>query len=152
MFKGSAVWHTADRVYILWAYIANSQLERNHANYLGGYTYLTLLHSRIYTNASEWRHNECNAVPSHRPLGCLLNHLFRCGSKKPSSAASLTGHQWIPLTVTRKMFPFDDVIMGCSYFPKYVLIQEHQNDSCTIKMLSQFPARSVETIINGSVH
>ena len=34
----------------------------------------------------QWRHNECDGVvPNHRRLGCLLNRLFRCRSKRTSN-------------------------------------------------------------------
>ena len=67
-----------------------------------------------------WRHNDHSGVSNHQPHGCLLNRLFRCKSKKHQSSASLAfvreihrgpvnfPHKW---PVTRKMFPFDDVIM-----------------------------------------
>ena len=68
----------------------------------------------------QWRHNERDGVSNHRPLDCLLNRLFRRRSKKLQSSTSLTFvwgiHRW-PVNsahngqVTRKMFPFDDVIM-----------------------------------------
>ena len=70
----------------------------------------------------EWRHNECDGVSNHQPHDCLLNLLFKCRSKK-TSKLRVTGlcvrngiHRW-PMNsphkgpVTRKMFPFDDVIM-----------------------------------------
>ena len=56
-----------------------------------------------------------------QPHHCLLNRLFRCKSKKTpklrftglcTGNSSVTGdfpHKW---PVTRKMFPFDDLIMG----------------------------------------
>ena len=65
-----------------------------------------------------WRHNGCDSVSNHQPHDCLL--LFRRRSKKDQSSASLafvwgihrglvnSPHKW---PVTRKMFPFDDVIM-----------------------------------------
>ena len=67
----------------------------------------------------QWRHNGYDDVSNHQPPGCLLNRLFRRGSKK-TSKLRVTGlcagiHQW-PVNsphkwpVTRKMFPFDDVI------------------------------------------
>ena len=67
-----------------------------------------------------WRHNDHSGVSNHQSHGCLLNRLFRCKSKKHQSSASLAfvreihrgpvnfPHKW---PVTRKMFPFDDVIM-----------------------------------------
>ena len=67
-----------------------------------------------------WRHNELDGVSNHQPHICLLNRLFRRRSKK-ASKLRVTGlcvgnspgpvnspHKW---PVTRKMFPFDDVIM-----------------------------------------
>ena len=65
-----------------------------------------------------WRHNGHDSVSNHQPHDCLLNRLFRRRSKK-TSKLRVTGicvrnspvnspHKW---PVTRKMFPFDDVIM-----------------------------------------
>ena len=67
-----------------------------------------------------WRHNGHNSVSNHQPYDCLLRRLFRRRSKQ-TSKLRVTGlcagnspgpvnfpHKW---PVTRKMFPFDDVIM-----------------------------------------
>ena len=67
-----------------------------------------------------WRHNGHDSVSNHQPHDCLLNRLFRRRSKKISKLR-VTGlcagnspetgefpHKW---PVTRKMFPFDGVIM-----------------------------------------
>ena len=72
-----------------------------------------------------WRHNDQDSVSNHQPHGCLLNRLFRCRSNK-TSKLRVTGlcagnspgpvnspHKW---PVTRKMFPFDDVIMALKIF------------------------------------
>ena len=72
------------------------------------------------TATLRWRHNACYSVSNHQPHHCLLNRLFRRRSKK-TSKLRVTGlcagnspgpvnspHKW---PVTRKMFPFDDVIM-----------------------------------------
>ena len=64
----------------------------------------------------QWRHNWHDGVSNHQPCHCLLNRLFRRRSKKTSKAfvrgihRGLVNslHKW---PVTRKMFPFDDVIM-----------------------------------------
>ena len=68
----------------------------------------------------QWRHNGRDGVSNYQPLDCLLNRLFRRRSKKHQSSASLVFvwgiHRW-PVNsphkgpVTRKMLPFDDVIM-----------------------------------------
>ena len=68
----------------------------------------------------QWRHNGRDGVSNHQPHHWLLNRLFRRRSQKNESSASLAFvrgiHRW-PVNsphkwpVTRKMFPFDDVIM-----------------------------------------
>ena len=68
----------------------------------------------------QWSHNERDGVSNHWRIDCLLKRLFRCRSKKKSKLrvlASVGGiHQWPVKSLhkellTRKMFPFDDVIM-----------------------------------------
>ena len=67
-----------------------------------------------------WRHNEWDGVSNHQPQDCLLNRLSGPRSKK-TSKPRVTGlcagihrgpvnspHKW---PVTRKLFPFGDVIM-----------------------------------------
>ena len=76
------------------------------------------LHSRHIT--LQWRHNGHDSVSNHQPHGCLLNRLFRRRSKKTSKlcvTGLCVGNSPGPANsphkgpVTRKMFPFDDVIM-----------------------------------------
>ena len=68
-----------------------------------------------------WRHNDHDSVWNHQPHGCLLNRLFRRKSKKTSKlrvTGLCVGNSPGPVNsphkgpVTRKMFPFDDVIMN----------------------------------------
>ena len=68
----------------------------------------------------QWRHNERDGVSNHWRLDGLLNRLFRRRSNKHLSSASLAfvrGIHRSPVNpphkgpVTRKMFPFEDVIM-----------------------------------------
>ena len=79
-----------------------------------------------------WRHNGCYGASNHQPHDCLLNRLFRRRSKK-TSKLHVTGlcagnspgsvnspHKW---SVTRKMFPFDDVIM------KHYAVQKVRGES-----------------------
>ena len=64
-----------------------------------------------------WRHNYHDGVSNHQPHGCILNGLFRRRSKKTSKLRVIglcAGNSPGPVNkgpVTRKMFPFDDVIM-----------------------------------------
>ena len=71
-----------------------------------------------------WRHNERDGVWNHQPNDCLLNRLFRFRSKETSKlrvTGLCAGNS--PVTcefshkgpVTRKMFPFDCVII-CTHF------------------------------------
>ena len=77
----------------------------------------------MYTTL-QLRHNERDGVSHHQRLDCLFNRLFRPISKKKSKLR-VTGifrgiHRW-PVNspqkgpVTRKMFPFDDVIMKTNW-------------------------------------
>ena len=68
----------------------------------------------------QWRHNDNDGVSNHQPHGCLLNRLFRPRSKKTSKlrvTGLCVGNSPGPVNslhkgpVTRKTFPFDDVIM-----------------------------------------
>ena len=70
--------------------------------------------------ALQWRHNDHDSVSNHQPPGCLLNLLFRRRSKKTSKlrvTGLCVGNSSGPVNsphkgpVTRKMFPFGDVIM-----------------------------------------
>ena len=67
-----------------------------------------------------WRHDDHDDVSNHQPHGCLLNRVFRRRSKKISKlrvTGLCAGNSPGPVNslhkgpVTRKMFPFDDVIM-----------------------------------------
>ena len=67
-----------------------------------------------------WRHNGHYSVSNHQRHHCLLNRYSDANQRKHQSSASLalvwgihrgpvnSPHKW---PVTRKMFPFDDVIM-----------------------------------------
>ena len=76
-------------------------------------------HAQRTSNALQWRHNESDGVSNHQPHDCLLNHFTRRRSRK-TSKLRVTGlcvgnspvnspHKG---SETRKMFPFDDVIMA----------------------------------------
>ena len=67
-----------------------------------------------------WRQNGRHSVSNHQPHDCLFNRLFRRRSKKASKlrvTGLCVGNSPGPVNsphkgpVTRKMFPFDDVIM-----------------------------------------
>ena len=105
-----------------------------------------------------WCHNDHGGVSNHQPHGCLLNRLFRRRSKKTSKlrvtglcAGNALGQVNSPHKgpVTRKMFPFDDVIMySIKQGPFRLWAQpmregvttsligwDHtENDSCTMSM------------------
>ena len=68
----------------------------------------------------QWRHNGLDSVSNHQPRKCLLSRLIRRRSKKISKlcvTGPCAGIHRRPVNfphkgpVTRKMFPFDDVIM-----------------------------------------
>ena len=75
---------------------------------------------RATPTSLRWRHNGRDSASNHQPHGCLLNRLFRRISKtasKPRVTSLCVGNSQRPVNsphkwpVTRKMFPFDDVIM-----------------------------------------
>ena len=88
-------------------------------------------------NPLQWRHNERDGISNHQSRDVLLNRLFRRISKK-TSKLRVTGHcagnspvtvnsphEW---PVTRKMFSFDDVIMGLSV-PNHNQSQQQSTNS-----------------------
>ena len=65
----------------------------------------------------QWRNNGHDGVSNHQPHDCLLKRLFKRKCQSSASLAFVRGiHEW-PVNsthkrpVTRKMFPFDDIIM-----------------------------------------
>ena len=91
-------------------------------NELTMFLYAASNHHRFHYNdiTLRRRHNEHDGVSNHQPPGCLLNRLFRRRSKKTSKlrvTCLCPGNSPGPVNsphkgpVTRKMFPFDDVIM-----------------------------------------
>ena len=87
--------------------------QRNHLHVLLGALFVSIL---------QWRHNERDGVSNRRRLDYLLNRLFRRRSEKTSKirvTGLCKGNPPVTATVvspnkgsvTRKMFPFDDVIM-----------------------------------------
>ena len=85
----------------------------------------------------QWRHNGRDNVSNHQPQDCLVNCLFRRRWKKTSKLHVTGGiHRW-PVNsphkwpVTRKMLPFDDVIMFC-YTNRVIFI----TTSTTIKFFT----------------
>ena len=66
------------------------------------------------------RDTERDGVSNHQPHDCLLNRLIRRRSKETPNSGFCAGNS--PVTgefphkgpVTRKMFPFDDVIINCA--------------------------------------
>ena len=96
-------WYKIERPYLLWT----SFREK-------AWAILITLH---------WRNNGRDGVSNDQPPHCLLNRLFRCRSKKTSKLCHWpvnSPHKWL---VTRKMFPFDDVIMSWSIHPFINIVQ-----------------------------
>ena len=72
-------------------------------------------------NTLHWRHNDHDGASNHQPHGCLFNRFFQAQIKKNTSKLRVTGlcvgnspgpvNSTCKGPVTRKMFPFDDVIV-----------------------------------------
>ena len=90
--------------------------------------YFSVVRQSNLLTTLQWRNNEADCVSNHQPYDCLLNGLFRRRSKKTSKlrvTGLCAGIHRGPVNsphkgpVTRKMFPFDDVIMtqsNCRWF------------------------------------
>ena len=96
-------------------------LEKRNSNNAGlTYKFRGATDKTIRVDTLHWRHNDHDGVSNHQPHGCLLNRLFRPRSRKISKfrvTGLCVGNSPGPVNsphkgpVTRKMFPFDDVIM-----------------------------------------
>ena len=84
------------------------------------FSFMTGMWSDCHVITLQWRHNGRDSVSNHQPHDCLLNLLFRRRSKKISKLrvtgpcvgnSPVTGEFPTQRPVTRKMLPFDDVIM-----------------------------------------
>ena len=80
-----------------------------------------LFRAQLSNCSLQWCHKKRDGVSNHQPHDCLLNRLFKAqNQRKPQTSATrafVRGiNQW-PVNsphkgpITRKMFPFDDVIM-----------------------------------------
>ena len=102
--------------------ITNRKLARNDFHNFTAPQKLMRRMLSLCPEALHWRHNDHDGVSNHEPHGCLLSCLFRRRSKKTSKlrvTGLCVGNSPGPVNsphkgpVTRKMFPFDDVIMDC---------------------------------------
>ena len=97
------------------------------------FSFIKVVCSQLFITI-QWRHNERDGVSNHQPHDCLFSRLFKAQTKeniKTPRTGLLEGiHRW-PVNsphkgpVTRKMFPFDDVIMiyfSVSGFPSWAII------------------------------
>ena len=110
--------------------------------------------------ALPWRHNGHDSVSNHQRYDCLLNRLSDADQRKHQSPASLAfvreihrgpvnfPHKW---PVTRKMFPFDDVIMR-----KAIQILIVSNQIVTNRRIAIKPQRNLDfsssKVCNYTVH
>ena len=105
----------------IWRHSYNFRNVQIHIRNVLPYVMIVLRLKGIAMTPLHWRHNGRNSVPNHQPHDCFFNRLFRQRSKE-TSKLHVTGlcvgnsrgpvnspHKW---PVTRKMFPFDDVIMS----------------------------------------
>ena len=128
--------HTRQRVgwnYLRWnySYIPKLQqccrpgweMEKNFHLILGVWTY------SCWVWTLRWRHNGHDSVSNHQSRDCFLSRYLDAGQRKQQSSVSLAFVRWIhrrPVNsphkwpVTRKMFPFDDVIMKSIWIRKRV--------------------------------
>ena len=100
--------------------LSSEQNDWHFADHIFKYIFWLKIFIGIKISPLLWRYNGHDSVYNHQPHECLLNSSFRCRSKR-TSKLRVTGlcvgnspetgefpHKW---PVTRKMFPFGDVIM-----------------------------------------
>ena len=102
----------------------------------------------------QWRHNDHDGVKNHHPHGCLFSRLFRHRSKKTSKlcvTGLCAGNSPGPVNsphkgpVTRKMFPFDDVIMNGTRASPELCIKFISRDSSHVLVCMTFSEQSYST-------
>ena len=111
--------------------------------------------NRLSRYTLHWRYNDHDGVSNHQPHGCLLNRLFRRRPKKTSKllvTGLCAGNSPGPVNsphkrpVTRKMFPFDDVIM------KILIVRESCHDRFILKMIGipMLPQGRIKRILKSN--
>ena len=92
-----------------------------------------------------WRHNDQDGVSNHQPHGCLLKRLFGRRSKKTPKLRVTGLCAWNspgPVNsphkgpVTRKMFPFDDVIM---FFLNFFIVRQNKWSQHSMSVMTLAP-------------
>ena len=119
-----------------WAYASTIIKRILYQSAIGGSSVIArraimlICYAGFYCASLQWRHYGRDGVSNHQRYDCLLYRLFTRRSKKHQSSASLAFargiHRW-PVNsshkrpITRKMFPFDDVIIN----PKRCICLSH---------------------------
>ena len=89
----------------------------------------------IQLDPLQWRHNGCDGVQNHQHHDCLLNRLFwrrkktskLCVTGLCAGNSPVTGEFPEKRPVTRKMFPFDDVIIQNAPPLKWFSLQQSKS-------------------------
>ena len=71
--------------------------------------YIPQSQNKLLFQALQWHHNECNCIPNHWLLDCLLNCLFKENIKATRHwplSAELVGDQWISSNVENVSIKF----------------------------------------------
>ena len=112
------------------------------ANKAHGIYWIKYLKAQI---SLRWRHNEHDGISNHRPRDCLLKRIFRRRSKKTSKLRGTglcEGNSPWPVNspqkgpITRKMFPFDDIII-CKLFDIVMKVYFQRQFLCSLQHLSR---------------
>ena len=118
--------------------------------------------------ALQWHHNESDGASKHQPPDCLLSRLFSCRSKKTSKlrvtglcAGNSPGTGDFPAQkpVTRKMFPFDGVIMNDMQVPhrwykaviQFLIQTTPQVDQCSFNLRKRDITKAPQPRVSNKV-
>ena len=144
-------WHHMGFPNYWWYDYFNSLLRLKHGRHHGSASLAfneknPLVTRRFPQVTLQRRHNGRDSVSYHQPHDCFLIRSFRRRSREHQSSALLafvrgihggpvnSPHKW---PVTRKMFPFDDVIMNVCNAERDSMLQRH-----CVKWLSMWPSIS----------
>ena len=146
------VWNILNR-YTTWNYFCDGGFSKTQCIFMRS----GLKYARFLCDFSlHWHHNDHDGVSNYQPHGCLLNRSFGRRSKKTSKlrvTGLRAGNSPGPVNsphkgpVTRKMFPFDDVIMFC-WFPFF-----RMDITCNASLTPRYShLRHVRKWIYRSIH
>ena len=124
--------------YAFLSHDSHDSMTQTYTIYIFRKTTIHTFEQHVGSTITVTSYGEHDSVSNHQPQDCLLNRLTIRRSKKHQSSASLAFVRGIhrgPVNsphkgpVTRKMFPFHDVIMSCENLPYNTFLIQYVRSS-----------------------